>query len=352
MKHEHLVYISTREAWRAWLVANHAGVTEVWLAYAKKHTGKPRVAYQDAVDEALCFGWIDSTTHRVDDEYYAQRFTPRRPRSEWSETNRKRFRALVREGRMTVAGHAKKPAPRTPAQRAALKSKRAAPARGTCVYQGGIREAPARPGPLRAPAAVTATAPRGLDRLGEEGRDQAAPPRGGGFATQEEPEDRLDVASAHRAEGTFGPLILYLANGGRRRRRPMRRYTAIAALIGAACTTSPTAVRLDQDFELKVGETVSLPGNSARLTFQTVTGDSRCPVDVVCVWAGSAPVVLRLQRATTDTVATVDAVQGKHELVAGGYRIEVRELKPEARAGQPIPAGGYTVVLRASALPL
>lgn len=133
----------------------------------------------------------------------------------------------------------------------------------------------------------------------------------------------------------------------------MRRYTAVAALIGAACTTaSPTAVRLDQDFELQVGETAFLPGNGAKLSFQAVTGDSRCPVDVVCVWAGSAPVVLRLQRSGTDTTAAVDAVQGRHELVAGGYRIEVRGLKPEVRSGQPIPPGGYTVVLRASALQL
>lgn len=131
MRHDTLVYIATREAWREWLAANHAMQKDVWLAYAKKHTGLPRIAYQDAVDEALCFGWIDSTTHRVDEAYYAQRFTPRRPKSEWSEINRKRYRALVREGRMTVAGHAKKPAPRTAAQRAALKSKRAAPlARG------------------------------------------------------------------------------------------------------------------------------------------------------------------------------------------------------------------------------
>jgi uncharacterized protein YdeI (YjbR/CyaY-like superfamily) len=127
VKHENLVYISTREAWRAWLAANHDGVTEVWLTYAKKHTGIPRVAYQDAVDEALCFGWIDSTTHRVDETYYAQRFTPRRPRSEWSEINRGRFRALVKEGRMTAAGIAKAPARQTAAERAAAQAKRSAP---------------------------------------------------------------------------------------------------------------------------------------------------------------------------------------------------------------------------------
>lgn len=132
----------------------------------------------------------------------------------------------------------------------------------------------------------------------------------------------------------------------------MRHGAAIAALVGAACAASPTAIRLDQDFELKVGETVFLPGNVARLSFQAVTGDSRCPTDVVCVWAGSALVVLRLQHSTTDTVATVDAVQGTRELVAGGYRIEVRELKPQPHAGQPIPMGAYSLVLRASVLQL
>lgn len=127
VKHANPLFVSTRKAWRTWLAANHAGETEVWLAYAKKHTGKPRVAYQDAVDEALCFGWIDSTTRRVDDVHYVQRFTPRRPRSEWSETNRTRFRTLVKEGRMTAAGLAKMPPRQTAAERAAVKAKRSAP---------------------------------------------------------------------------------------------------------------------------------------------------------------------------------------------------------------------------------
>lgn len=129
MRHDNLVYLSTPEAWRAWLHAHHASETEVWLTYAKKHTGKPRIAYQRAVDEALCFGWIDSTTHRVDDVYYAQRFTPRRPKSEWSDLNRRRFRALVKAGRMTAAGLERGPRRRTGAEQAKVRARRAADSR-------------------------------------------------------------------------------------------------------------------------------------------------------------------------------------------------------------------------------
>jgi uncharacterized protein YdeI (YjbR/CyaY-like superfamily) len=140
VRHANLVFISTRETWRAWLDANHAGATEVWLAYAKKHTGKARVVYQDAVDEALCFGWIDSIVRRVDDAYYSQRFTPRRPGSEWSQTNRARFRALVKEGRMTAAGLARKPPRQTAAERAAVKAKRSAPLVVPGYITGALRK--------------------------------------------------------------------------------------------------------------------------------------------------------------------------------------------------------------------
>lgn len=142
MRHDTLVYIATREAWRAWLAANHATERDVWLAYAKKHTGLPRVAYPDAVDEALCFGWIDSTTHRVDDRYYAQRFTPRRPKSEWSETNRRRFRALVKEGRVTVAGLAKGPGRRTASERAKVEVRRAAAATVPAYLKAALAKHP------------------------------------------------------------------------------------------------------------------------------------------------------------------------------------------------------------------
>ena len=83
------LYVTNREDWRAWLEQNHATEKEVWLLYYKKHTGKPTIPYDDAVEEALCFGWIDSTVKRIDDEKYTQKFTPRNDRSVWSESNKK-----------------------------------------------------------------------------------------------------------------------------------------------------------------------------------------------------------------------------------------------------------------------
>jgi uncharacterized protein YdeI (YjbR/CyaY-like superfamily) len=97
-------YAAYREDWRAWLEKNHERETEIWLIYYKKHTGKPRVAYHDAVEEALCFGWIDSTIQRMDDERYAQKFTPRRSDSNWSALNKRRVVNLIQEGRMMQAG--------------------------------------------------------------------------------------------------------------------------------------------------------------------------------------------------------------------------------------------------------
>jgi uncharacterized protein YdeI (YjbR/CyaY-like superfamily) len=105
MKHEPKpLYVTDRAAWRAWLEEHHAREREVWLVYYKKHTGRPRIPYDDAVEEALCFGWIDSTVRRLDEESYLQRFTPRKARSNWCESNVERARRLISEGRMTKAG--------------------------------------------------------------------------------------------------------------------------------------------------------------------------------------------------------------------------------------------------------
>ena len=98
------LYITNRVDWRAWLERNNDTEKEVWLIYYKKHTGKPRIPYDDAVEEALCFGWIDSTVKRVDDEKFAQKFTPRKNKSNWSDLNKKRAKKMIREGRMTKAG--------------------------------------------------------------------------------------------------------------------------------------------------------------------------------------------------------------------------------------------------------
>ena len=86
----------------AWLRKHRTTRKDVWLVYYRESSGKPRISYNDAVDEALCFGWIDSTVRRIDDERFAQRFTPRRPGSPISEMNRARVGRLVREKRMTT----------------------------------------------------------------------------------------------------------------------------------------------------------------------------------------------------------------------------------------------------------
>jgi uncharacterized protein YdeI (YjbR/CyaY-like superfamily) len=96
----------THAAWRAWLVRNHARKKEIWLIYHAKASRRPSVSYNDAVDEAICFGWIDSTVKKVDAHSRAQRFTPRRNGSPVSEMNKARARRLVREGRMTPVGRA------------------------------------------------------------------------------------------------------------------------------------------------------------------------------------------------------------------------------------------------------
>jgi uncharacterized protein YdeI (YjbR/CyaY-like superfamily) len=101
------LYVTSREKWRAWLAKHYQSETEVWLIFYKKHTGRPRISYNHAVEEALCFGWIDSIVKRIDDEKFAQKFTPRRDSSRWSALNKRRLRTLIREGRMTEAGLAK-----------------------------------------------------------------------------------------------------------------------------------------------------------------------------------------------------------------------------------------------------
>src|SRR5437870_1602596 len=97
-------YARNRREWRAWLARHHKTAPEIWLIYYKKHSGKPRVSYNDAVDEALCYGWIDSTLKPIDADCYTQRFSPRRPTSRLSEMNRERVRRLIAARRMTRAG--------------------------------------------------------------------------------------------------------------------------------------------------------------------------------------------------------------------------------------------------------
>lgn len=98
------IYFKNKNEWHNWLAKNYDKANDVWLVYYKKHTGKPTISYDEALDEALCFGWIDSTVNKIDDEKYMQRWTPRRAGSIWSERNYNKIKKLAREGRMTKEG--------------------------------------------------------------------------------------------------------------------------------------------------------------------------------------------------------------------------------------------------------
>ncbi len=93
-------YTADRGDWRAWLAEHYKTAEEIWLVYPLKATGQPRLPYNDAVEEALCFGWIDSINKRVDEDRRAQRFSPRRPKSGYSQTNIERLRRLTAAGKV------------------------------------------------------------------------------------------------------------------------------------------------------------------------------------------------------------------------------------------------------------
>ena len=94
----------TVDQWRRWLAEHHDSESEVWLVFHKLHTGVASIDYKDALDEALCFGWVDSLVKRLDDQRYARKFTPRRADSRWSAINRKRYAALKASGKLKPAG--------------------------------------------------------------------------------------------------------------------------------------------------------------------------------------------------------------------------------------------------------
>jgi uncharacterized protein YdeI (YjbR/CyaY-like superfamily) len=96
-----------RDTWRTWLATNHAIEREVWVVFQKKHTGVSCMSYEDSVEEALCFGWIDSIIKRIDENTFARKFTPRTDTTNWSELNKKRVAKCIQEGRMTEIGLAK-----------------------------------------------------------------------------------------------------------------------------------------------------------------------------------------------------------------------------------------------------
>ena len=94
----------TRGQWRKWLEKNHSTAPGIWMIYYKKETGKRKFDMPDAVEEALCFGWIDSVAQKLDDERSMQKFTPRKPKSVWSKLNKQRIEKLIEQKLMTPAG--------------------------------------------------------------------------------------------------------------------------------------------------------------------------------------------------------------------------------------------------------
>ncbi|UCG35511.1 MAG: YdeI/OmpD-associated family protein [Candidatus Omnitrophota bacterium] len=104
MKSEKPLYFKNRNEWRKWLKQNHKKSDGVWLMYYKKHTGKPSITHTEGVEEALCFGWIDSRINRIDEQRYIQKYTPRRKNSFWSKINKQAAEKLTRQKKMTKAG--------------------------------------------------------------------------------------------------------------------------------------------------------------------------------------------------------------------------------------------------------
>jgi uncharacterized protein YdeI (YjbR/CyaY-like superfamily) len=106
-----LLDVTTQKAWRTWLRRNHASVPEIWLVFRKG--GVPTLAYEDAIGEALCWGWVDSLIKRLDDERYARKFTPRKPESKWSTINRRRYEAMKSQGLLQKPGLDRPPTARS-----------------------------------------------------------------------------------------------------------------------------------------------------------------------------------------------------------------------------------------------
>lgn len=146
-----------RTAWREWLEKNHTTARELWLVYYKKHTGKGSVLYEEAVEEALCYGWIDSQIRRIDDETYMQKYTPRKPGSNWARSNKERVDRLIREGRMTPAG---------------LAAIEAAKQDGSWENLDSVEQDPTVPADLAAALAGNPTAQRNFDGFAPSYRKQ------------------------------------------------------------------------------------------------------------------------------------------------------------------------------------
>lgn len=132
--------VKTPDDWRDWLDEHHASESEIWLVHYKQGTGGASLPHEDALDEALCFGWVDSLVRRLDDRRYAVKFTPRRRDSRWSDKNRKRYEELKAAGRLKAAGIARPPADRGSAPRP---PRRVLPAKLPSYIQNALNKHPA-----------------------------------------------------------------------------------------------------------------------------------------------------------------------------------------------------------------
>jgi uncharacterized protein YdeI (YjbR/CyaY-like superfamily) len=101
------VYFKDNDEWRAWLEENHEREKEAWLIHYKKHSGKSGLKYDEAVNEAICFGWIDGKMKSIDEERFILRYSPRKTKSVWSKINKEKALRLIEEGRIHTAGLAK-----------------------------------------------------------------------------------------------------------------------------------------------------------------------------------------------------------------------------------------------------
>jgi uncharacterized protein YdeI (YjbR/CyaY-like superfamily) len=104
------LYVTSRQDFRRWLQKHHADRSEIWLLRYKKASGKPSLDYVQAVEEAICFGWIDNIEKSIDAQRYALRFSPRRPKSNWTETNIERARRMIAQRKMRAPGRKTLPA--------------------------------------------------------------------------------------------------------------------------------------------------------------------------------------------------------------------------------------------------
>ena len=116
--------VRSRARWRAWLEANHGSASEIWLVFHKAHTGTTSIDYEESVEEAICFGWVDSLVRRLDEDRYARKFTPRKTDSFWSDSNRERYAKVEALGWLAPAGRERAPTanryPRRPKRSSAV----------------------------------------------------------------------------------------------------------------------------------------------------------------------------------------------------------------------------------------